>query len=39
MVEKAMAKHFGSYHRLDGGNPAHAMFDITGQPVEEYTID
>lgn len=29
-----MAKHYGSYEKLKGGNISEALVDLTGAPVE-----
>lgn len=34
IIEKAYAKMFGSYHSIEGGNPAVALRDLTGAPYE-----
>jgi calpain-15 len=34
VLEKAYAKMYGSYARIDGGNPAMALRDLTGAPYE-----
>lgn len=34
ILEKAYAKVFGSYHVIEGGNPAAALRDVTGAPYE-----
>jgi calpain-15 len=33
LIEKAYAKMYGNYEVIEGGNPAHAMFDLTGAPT------
>ena len=34
ILEKAYAKVFGSYHAIEGGNPAVALRDLIGAPYE-----
>lgn len=34
LIEKAYAKAYGSYQRIEGGNPAIALRDLTGAPYE-----
>lgn len=42
IMEKAYAKLYGSYQRIEGGNPSMALRDLTGAPYEnkdECTVD
>lgn len=34
LLEKAYAKMYGGYLNIEGGNPSHALKDITGAPYE-----
>jgi calpain-15 len=34
LMEKAYAKIYGSYATIEGGDPAHALRDLTGAPYE-----
>lgn len=34
LLEKAYAKAYGNYHRVVGGDPVHALRDLTGAPFE-----
>jgi calpain-15 len=34
IMEKAYAKMYGTYERIEGGNPAMALRDLTGAPYE-----
>lgn len=36
LIEKAMAKLYGRYGRLNSGEPQHALFDLTGYPTYNY---
>jgi calpain-15 len=33
IIEKCYAKAYGSYHKIEGGIPEHAMRDLTGAPT------
>lgn len=34
LLEKAYAKAYGNYHRIVGGDPVHALRDLTGAPFD-----
>lgn len=38
LIEKAFAKSRGSYEKLNGGNTAEAMVDLTGGVSEKYNL-
>ena len=39
LIEKALAKHYGSFARLNGGNTSEALWDLTGCAVEDVKLD
>jgi len=39
LVEKALAKHYGSFAVLNGGNTSEALWDLTGCAVEDIKLD
>eukprot|EP00854_Cymbomonas_tetramitiformis_P030492 gene30492-38118_t len=39
LIEKAMAKRYGSYAALVGGNTSEALYDLTGCAVEDIKIE
>lgn len=39
LVEKALAKHYGSFAVLNGGNTSEALWDLTGCAVEDVKLD
>ncbi len=38
LLEKAFAKMYGSYKRIETGNPRHSLIDITGCPTYTYEL-
>lgn len=38
LLEKAYAKLHGSFQRIESGDSAHALTDLTGAPARRYTI-
>ena len=39
LIEKALAKHYGSFAVLNGGNTSEALWDLTGCAVEDVRLD
>ena len=39
LIEKALAKHYGSFAVLNGGNTSEALWDLTGCAVEDVKLD
>jgi calpain-3 len=39
LLEKAMAKLYGSYAALAGGNTSETMFDLCGAMMEDVNLD
>ena len=39
LIEKALAKHYGSFAVLGGGNTSEALWDLTGCAVEDVKVD
>ena len=39
IIEKAWAKVFGNYQRIEGGSPGEALYPLTGCPVTQFFHD
>merc|ERR1719224_337992 len=39
LIEKALAKNYGSFAVLNGGNTSEALWDLTGGAVEDVKLD